>query len=103
MPNLSLQCRGTSVIADTKETGAVGAKGRSSMSDEEEDIVRVAKLFTAHDASNLERLKEHFQPKFSEALKTAVKHAVFNLIDKEKLLSTRFFCIFRFTNKSGDI
>lgn len=51
---------------------------------EEEDIVRVAKLFTAHEASNPERLKEHFQPKFSEALKTAVKQFEF-----EELLTNR--------------
>ncbi len=51
---------------------------------EEEDIVRVAKLFTAHEASNLDRLKEHFQPKFSEALKTAVKQFEF-----EELLTNR--------------
>ncbi|MGF1688088.1 peptidase [Photobacterium japonica] len=51
---------------------------------EEEDIVRVAKLITADGASNLERLQEHFQPKFSEALKTAVKQ-----FDFEELLTNR--------------
>ncbi|WP_087018141.1 peptidase [Thaumasiovibrio subtropicus] len=51
---------------------------------EEDDIVRVAKLFTADGASDLERLKEHFQPKFSEALKTAVKQFEF-----EELLTNR--------------
>lgn len=51
---------------------------------EEDDIVRVAKLFTANEASNLDRLKEHFQPKFSEALKTAVKQFEF-----EELLTNR--------------
>ncbi len=51
---------------------------------EEDDIVRVAKLFTAHGASDLDRLKEHFQPKFSEALKTAVKQFEF-----EELLTNR--------------
>ncbi|WP_235869482.1 flotillin family protein [Veronia nyctiphanis] len=51
---------------------------------EEDDIIRVAKLFTAHEASNLDRLKEHFQPKFSEALKTAVKQFEF-----EELLTNR--------------
>ncbi|WP_018692956.1 flotillin family protein [Algicola sagamiensis] len=51
---------------------------------EEEDIVRVAKLFTAYGASDPERLREHFQPKFSEALKTAVKQ-----FDFEELLTNR--------------
>ena len=51
---------------------------------EEDDIIRVAKLFTTHGASNPERLKEHFQPKFSEALKTAVKQFEF-----EELLTNR--------------
>ncbi|WP_026958678.1 peptidase [Aliagarivorans taiwanensis] len=51
---------------------------------EEDDIVRVAKLITAKGASNIERLKEHFQPKFSEALKTAVKQFSF-----EELLTNR--------------
>ncbi len=44
---------------------------------EQEDIVRVAKLFTTAGASDPEKLKEHFQPKFSEALKTAVKQFEF--------------------------
>lgn len=44
---------------------------------EQEDIVRVAKLFTTAGASDLDKLKEHFQPKFSEALKTAVKQFEF--------------------------
>lgn len=51
---------------------------------EEDDIVRVAKLITANGASNLDRLQEHFQPKFSEALKTAVKQ-----FDFEELLTNR--------------
>ncbi|MCW8330770.1 peptidase [Photobacterium sp. SDRW27] len=51
---------------------------------EEDDIIRVAKLFTTIGASNPDRLKEHFQPKFSEALKTAVKQ--FNF---EELLTNR--------------
>ncbi|OLQ74871.1 peptidase [Photobacterium proteolyticum] len=51
---------------------------------EEDDIIRVAKLFTTIGASNPERLKEHFQPKFSEALKTAVKQFGF-----EELLTNR--------------
>lgn len=51
---------------------------------EEDDIIRVAKLFTTQGASNPERLKEHFQPKFSEALKTAVKQ-----FDFEELLTNR--------------
>ncbi len=51
---------------------------------EEDDIIRVAKLFTTIGASNPERLKDHFQPKFSEALKTAVKQFGF-----EELLTNR--------------
>ncbi len=51
---------------------------------EEEDILRVAKLFTTEGASDPDRLKEHFQPKFSEALKTAVKQ-----FDFEELLTNR--------------
>lgn len=51
---------------------------------EEEDILRVAKLFTTVGASDPTRLKEHFQPKFSEALKTAVKQ-----FDFEELLTNR--------------
>ncbi len=51
---------------------------------EEEDIVRVAKLFTTHGASDPEGLRSHFQPKFSEALKTAVKQFEF-----EELLTNR--------------
>lgn len=51
---------------------------------EEDDIVRVAKLFTTLGASDQERLREHFQPKFSEALKTAVKQ-----FDFEELLTNR--------------
>ncbi|USD65680.1 peptidase [Vibrio sp. SCSIO 43136] len=51
---------------------------------EEEDIIRVAKLFTTAGASDGEKLKDHFQPKFSEALKTAVKQFEF-----EELLTNR--------------
>ncbi|MCV6611006.1 MAG: hypothetical protein OIF55_09585 [Amphritea sp.] len=51
---------------------------------EEEDIVRVAKLFTTMGASDPEGLRSHFQPKFSEALKTAVKQFEF-----EELLTNR--------------
>ena len=72
-----LHCR-DNIRADLKVDFYIG------VNHEEEDIVRVAKLFTAHDASNLERLKEHFQPKFSEALKTAVKQFEF-----EELLTNR--------------
>lgn len=39
-----------------------------------EDVIQVAKNFTAFGASDLETLKIHFAPKFSEALKTAIKH-----------------------------
>ncbi|OYD22619.1 peptidase [Oceanimonas baumannii] len=46
--------------------------------------MRVAKLFTTQGGSQLDRLKEHFQPKFSEALKTAVKQFEF-----EELLTNR--------------
>ncbi|NUW67100.1 peptidase [Vibrio coralliilyticus] len=72
-----LHCR-DNIRADLKVDFYIG------VNHEEEDIVRVAKLFTAHEASNLERLKEHFQPKFSEALKTAVKQFEF-----EELLTNR--------------
>ncbi|MDN3608249.1 peptidase [Vibrio ostreicida] len=72
-----LHCR-DNIRADLKVDFYIG------VNHEEEDIVRVAKLFTAHDASNLERLKDHFQPKFSEALKTAVKQFEF-----EELLTNR--------------
>ncbi len=72
-----LHCR-DNIRADLKVDFYIG------VNHEEEDIVRVAKLFTAHDASNLDRLKEHFQPKFSEALKTAVKQFEF-----EELLTNR--------------
>jgi len=51
---------------------------------EEEDIIRVAKLFTTGGASDPDGLREHFQPKFSEALKTAVKQFEF-----EELLTNR--------------
>jgi flotillin len=51
---------------------------------EEEDIVRVAKLFTTQGASDPLGLRDHFQPKFSEALKTAVKQFEF-----EELLTNR--------------
>ncbi len=51
---------------------------------EEEDIVRVAKLFTTDGASDQDGLRSHFQPKFSEALKTAVKRFEF-----EELLTNR--------------
>ncbi|MHC5226328.1 SPFH domain-containing protein [Ignatzschineria sp. LJL83] len=50
----------------------------------EADIIRVAKLFTTRGASDPAHLAEHFQPKFSEALKTAVKQ--FNF---EELLTNR--------------
>ncbi|GAB6263037.1 peptidase [Photobacterium sp. CCB-ST2H9] len=72
-----LHCR-DNIRADLKVDFYIG------VNHEEEDIVRVAKLFTAHEASNIERLKEHFQPKFSEALKTAVKQFEF-----EELLTNR--------------
>ncbi|MEZ9526122.1 peptidase [Enterovibrio norvegicus] len=72
-----LHCR-DNIRADLKVDFYIG------VNHEEEDIVRVAKLFTAHEASNLDRLKEHFQPKFSEALKTAVKQFEF-----EELLTNR--------------
>ncbi|MFY0675658.1 MAG: hypothetical protein JXR18_00075 [Neptuniibacter sp.] len=51
---------------------------------EEGDIVRVAKLFTTQGASDPMGLRDHFQPKFSEALKTAVKQFEF-----EELLTNR--------------
>jgi len=51
---------------------------------EEADIVRVAKLFTTQGASDPMGLRDHFQPKFSEALKTAVKQFEF-----EELLTNR--------------
>lgn len=51
---------------------------------EEGDIVRVAKLFTTMGASDANGLRSHFQPKFSEALKTAVKQFEF-----EELLTNR--------------
>ncbi|WP_068713449.1 peptidase [Vibrio tritonius] len=72
-----LHCR-DNIRADLKVDFYIG------VNHEEEDIVRVAKLFTAKEASNIERLKEHFQPKFSEALKTAVKQFEF-----EELLTNR--------------
>ncbi|UIP28996.1 peptidase [Photobacterium sp. TLY01] len=72
-----LHCR-DNIRADLKVDFYIG------VNHEEEDIIRVAKLFTAHEASNIERLKEHFQPKFSEALKTAVKQFEF-----EELLTNR--------------
>lgn len=50
----------------------------------EADIIRVAKLFTTRGASDPAQLSEHFQPKFSEALKTAVKQ-----FDFEELLTNR--------------
>ncbi|GAA5648524.1 MULTISPECIES: hypothetical protein [Vibrio] len=72
-----LHCR-DNIRADLKVDFYIG------VNHEEEDIIRVAKLFTAHEASNIDRLKEHFQPKFSEALKTAVKQFEF-----EELLTNR--------------
>lgn len=72
-----LHCR-DNIRADLKVDFYIG------VNHEEEDIVRVAKLFTAKEASNIEKLKEHFQPKFSEALKTAVKQFEF-----EELLTNR--------------
>ncbi len=72
-----LHCR-DNIRADLKVDFYIG------VNHEEEDIVRVAKLFTAREASNIDRLKEHFQPKFSEALKTAVKQFEF-----EELLTNR--------------
>ncbi len=72
-----LHCR-DNIRADLKVDFYIG------VNHEEEDIVRVAKLFTATEASNPERLREHFQPKFSEALKTAVKQFEF-----EELLTNR--------------
>ncbi|MGL6259763.1 peptidase [Vibrio sp. WXL103] len=51
---------------------------------QEQDIVRVAKLFTADGASDIRGLEEHFLPKFSEALKSAVKQFEF-----EQLLTNR--------------
>ncbi len=72
-----LHCR-DNIRADLKVDFYIG------VNHEEEDIVRVAKLFTAPEASNPERLREHFQPKFSEALKTAVKQFEF-----EELLTNR--------------
>lgn len=72
-----LHCR-DNIRADLKVDFYIG------VNHEEEDIIRVAKLFTAIEASDLEKLKEHFQPKFSEALKTAVKQFEF-----EELLTNR--------------
>nr|WP_086939496.1 peptidase [Thaumasiovibrio occultus] len=51
----------------------------------EEDIAHVAKLFTTEGASDIERLKEHFQPKFSEALKTVVRRFEFEELLTERL------------------
>jgi uncharacterized membrane protein YqiK len=72
-----LHCR-DNIRADLKVDFYIG------VNHEEEDIVRVAKLFTTDGASDPARLKEHFQPKFSEALKTAVKQ-----FDFEELLTNR--------------
>ncbi|GGB34132.1 hypothetical protein GCM10011502_03970 [Oceanisphaera marina] len=72
-----LHCR-DNIRADLKVDFYIG------VNHEEEDIIRVAKLFTTIGASQLDRLKEHFQPKFSEALKTAVKQFEF-----EELLTNR--------------
>lgn len=40
---------------------------------EPKDIIQVANNFTAEGASNISTLSTHFAPKFSEALKTAIK------------------------------
>jgi len=72
-----LHCR-DNIRADLKVDFYIG------VNHEQEDIVRVAKLFTTKGASDPERLGEHFQPKFSESLKTAVKQ-----FDFEQLLTNR--------------
>lgn len=72
-----LHCR-DNIRADLKVDFYIG------VNHEEEDILRVAKLFTTIGASDAMRLGEHFQPKFSEALKTAVKQ-----FDFEELLTNR--------------
>lgn len=61
-----LHCK-DNIRADLKVDFYIG------VNQEEDDIVRVAKLFTTYGASDIDLLAEHFQPKFSEALKTAVK------------------------------